>query len=305
MSDIYVILQTMNKDTTELQEELTEQFTESYGNVVDKLEGWLDSIITNLPNLIVAIIVFGLAYFLSGLVRKYVSKVLKGRVEQASLRSLIATISSITIIALGLFIVLEVLNLDTVLKSMLAGAGVAGLAIGLALQSSLSNTFSGIYLSLKDVINIGDWVETNGYQGTVHEVNLRNTVIREPDNNLVMIPNKLVVENPFKNYGLTKQIRVIVQCGVGYESDLAAVENLTKEAIKKNFHADESKEIEFHYTEFGDSSINFQVRFWIDSSVKISILEARSEAIKVIKKTFDEKGINIPFPIRTVYMEKS
>lgn len=305
MSDIYVILQTMNKDTTELQEELTEQFTESYGNVVDKLEGWLDSIITNLPNLIVAIIVFGLAYFLSGLVRKYVSKVLKGRVEQASLRSLIATISSITIIALGLFIVLEVLNLDTVLKSMLAGAGVAGLAIGLALQSSLSNTFSGIYLSLKDVINIGDWVETNGYQGTVHEVNLRNTVIREPDNNLVMIPNKLVVENPFKNYGLTKQIRVIVQCGVGYESDLAAVENLTKEAIKKNFHADESKEIEFHYTEFGDSSINFQVRFWIDASVKISILEARSEAIKVIKKTFDEKGINIPFPIRTVYMEKS
>lgn len=295
----------MNKDTTELHEELTEQFTESYGNVVDKLEGWLDSIITNLPNLIVAIIVFGLAYFLSGLVRKYVSKLLKGRVEQASLRSLIATISSITIIALGLFIVLEVLNLDTVLKSMLAGAGVAGLAIGLALQSSLSNTFSGIYLSLKDVINIGDWVETNGYQGTVHEVNLRNTVIREPDNNLVMIPNKLVVENPFKNYGLTKQIRVIVQCGVGYESDLAAVENLTKEAIKKNFHADESKEIEFHYTEFGDSSINFQVRFWIDASVKISILEARSEAIKVIKKTFDEKGINIPFPIRTVYMEKS
>lgn len=295
----------MPKDTTELHEQLTEQFTESYGNVVDKLEGWLDAMITNLPNLIVAIIVFGLSYFLSGLVRKYVSKLLKDRVQQASLRSLIATISSITIIALGLFIVLEVLNLDTVLKSMLAGAGVAGLAIGLALQSSLSNTFSGIYLSLKDVINIGDWVETNGFQGTVHEVNLRNTVIREPDNNLVMIPNKLVVENPFKNYGLTKQIRVIVQCGVGYESDLAAVEELTKEAIKKNFHADESKEIEFHYTEFGDSSINFQVRFWIDASVKISILEARSEAIKVIKKTFDEKGINIPFPIRTVYMEKS
>jgi len=294
----------MPKDST-LTDELTEQLSESYDHVQDKLEGWLDMLITNLPNLLVAIIVFALSYFLSGFIRKYLSKFLKKYVEQASVRSLISTLVSILVIAGGLFIALGVLNLDTVLKSMLAGAGVAGLAIGLALQSSLSNTFSGVYLSVQDVINVGDWIETNGYSGTVHEVNLRNTVIREPDNNLVMIPNRMVVENPFKNFGLTKQIRVILTCGVGYDSDLDFVEKLTKETIQEHCHKDPDKDIEFHYLEFGDSSINFQVRFWVDAKAKMNILEARSKAIKVIKKAFDKNDIDIPYPIRTVHMNEA
>jgi small conductance mechanosensitive channel len=223
-----------NQQDTTLTEELSGQLSESYEHVQDKLGSWVDSIITNLPNFLVAIIVFTGAYFLSGFIRKYLNKFLKKHVEQASLRSLISTFASVVIIAGGLFIALGVLNLDTVLRSMLAGAGVAGLAIGLALQSSLSNTFSGVYLSIQDVINVGDWVETNGYSGSVHEVNLRNTVIREPDNNLVMIPNRMVVENPFKNYGLTSQIRVILKCGVGYDSDLPFVEQLTKDTIKEH-----------------------------------------------------------------------
>lgn len=288
-----------------MTEELQGRFEKSYTTVTEKLESWLDVIISNLPNFVVAVIVFGITYFLSGLIRKYLDKILKGKVDQASMRSLITTLASIVVIALGLFIALSVLNLDTVLKSLLAGAGVAGLAIGLAVQTSLSNTFSGIYLSVKDVINIGDWIETNGYQGSVADVTLRHTIIREPDNNLVVMPNKMVVENPFKNFGLTKQIRTIVKCGVGYESDLPKVEEVTRNAIENNFHRDESKDIEFHWLEFGDSSINFQVRFWIEADSKLSILEAQSKAIKVIKKAFDENDINIPFPIRTVYMNKS
>lgn len=291
------------QDTT-LTEELSGQFSESYDHVKDKLEGWIDTIITNLPNLLVAIIVFTAAYFLSGFIKKYLNKLLRKKVSQASLRNLIATMASVMIITGGLFIALGVMNLDTVLKSMLAGAGVAGLAIGLALQSSLSNTFSGVYLSIQDIINVGDWVETNGYAGTVHEVTLRHTTIKEPDNNLVMIPNKMVVENPFKNYGLTNQIRVIVNCGVGYDSDLNEVEEVTKDIIRERCHRDPEKEIEFHYLEFGDSSINFQVRFWVDAKAKLTILEAQSEAIKAIKAAFDEHEIDIPFPIRTVMMSK-
>lgn len=287
-----------------MEDEIKGQFEESYQSVIDKLEGWLNAIIFNLPNFIVAVIVFGLSYYLSGLIRKYLDKLLKKHISQASLRSLISTMASVMIITAGIFIALEVLNLDTVLQSMLAGAGVAGLAIGLAVQSSLSNTFSGIYLSVKDIMNVGDWVETNGYQGTVYEVNLRHTLIKEPDNNLVIIPNRLIVDNPFKNFGLTKRIRVIIKCGVGYESDLQEVEKIAKQAIRDSFPTDSSEDIEFHYLEFGDSSINFQIRFWVDAKAKISILEARSEGIKIIKKTFDDHNINIPFPIRTVFMNE-
>lgn len=283
---------------------MKEEFKDSYSIVIEKLESWFELFMSNLPNIAVALLVFVLTYFISGWVRRLLKKSLKTRVTQDSTRSLIATTGSVAIVAMGLFIALGVLNLGTVVKSLLAGAGVAGLAIGLALQSTLSNTFSGVYLSVKEILNIGDWVETNGFQGTITEVNLRNTILKEADNNLVIIPNKDVVQNPFKNFGLTKQIRVILKCGVGYESDLEQVEKLTKKAISENFQNDESKEIEFHYLEFGDSSINFQVRFWIDAHSKLSILEARSKAIKVVKKAFDEQGINIPFPIRTVYMKK-
>ena len=285
-----------------MKDEFKGQFQESYNDVISKLDGWVDAFLVNLPNMLIAVVVFAIAYFLSGFVRKYVEKFLKGKVEQASLRSLIGTVSSVLVIGLGLFLVLSVLNLDTVLKSLLAGAGVAGLAIGLALQSSLSNTFSGVYLSVNDILNIGDWVETNGYSGTVQEVNLRNTVIKEPDNNLVMIPNSLVVENPFKNFGLTDRIRVILKCGVSYDDDLREVQRIAKEAIRDKFPTDESENIEFHWLEFGDSSINFQIRFWVDAKAKLSILEARSEGIMIIKEAFDKHGIDIPFPIRTLYM---
>ena len=283
---------------------MKEEFKTSYSTVIEKLEHWFELFVSNLPNLIVALLVFVLTYLISGWVRRQLKRILRNRVEQDSMRSLIATVCAIVVVVLGLFIALSVLNLDTVVKSLLAGAGVAGLAIGLALQTTLSNTFSGVYLSVREILNIGDWVETNGFQGTIQEVNLRNTTLLEPDNNLVVIPNKLVVEKPFKNFGLTEQIRVILKCGVGYESDLDFVEEVCKDAIKDNFHRDESKEIEFHYLEFGDSSINFQVRFWIDANSKLSILEARSKAIKVVKKAFDKEGINIPFPIRTVYMNQ-
>lgn len=288
-----------------MKEELKDQIHSSYESIGDKLQRWVDTFILNLPNLVVAIVVFTLAYILSGLIRKYLKKFLARFIEQPSLRSLIATIVSVVIIAMGLFIALGVLNLDTVLKSMLAGAGVAGLAIGLALQSSLSNTFSGISLSLRDIINVGDWIETNGYSGAVVEITLRNVVIKEPDNNLVMIPNKMVVENPFKNFGLTDRIRVILKCGVGYESDLHEVENIAITAIKEQFPTDKSENIEFHYLEFGDSSINFQLRFWVDATSKLTILEAKSKGIKIIKDAFDEKGINIPFPIRTLQISAS
>jgi small conductance mechanosensitive channel len=212
---------------------------------------------------------------------------------------------SLVVITLGFLLALGVLNLDTVLKSILAGAGVAGLAIGLALQGTLSNTFSGVLLAIKEVINIGDWVESNGFAGKVEKIELRNTWIREADNNIVVIPNKDVLEKPFKNYGLTSRIRVILHCGVGYSEDLERVRRIAKEAVVQRFPQDDDNEVEFYYEEFGASSINFLLRFWVDATEKLTILEARSEGIITVKKAFDDNNINIPFPIRTLEVSES
>ena len=195
---------------------MDEQINSSWEQMWERLDGWIDTLITNLPNIALAVVVFIAFYWLSVFARRLMKRPLGKVTKQESVRILIVRVSSMVIIGLGFLLALGILNLDTALKSILAGAGVAGLAVGLALQGTLSNTFSGMYLAVKDILNIGDWVESNGYMGVVEKITLRNTFIKEPDNNLVILPNKMVLENPFKNYGLTTQIRVILECGIEY-----------------------------------------------------------------------------------------
>ena len=279
---------------------MDEQINSSWDSMWGRLESWLDTLVTNLPNIALALVVFIGFYWLSVLVRRVVKRPLGKVTSQESVKILILRVSSIVIVGLGFLLALGIMNLDTALKSILAGAGVAGLAVGLALQGTLSNTFSGMYLAVKDILNIGDWVESNGFAGTVEKITLRNTMIKEPDNNIVVLPNKMVLENPFKNYGLTTQIRVILKCGIEYSADLESVKEIAINAIHERFHQGTEQEVEFYYDEFGDSSINFQMRFWVDAVEKMTILDARSESIMTLKKAFDENDINIPFPIRTL-----
>lgn len=273
----------------------------SWNNMLNRIASWVDMAIVNLPNLLIAIIIFIISFWLSKNLQNWSDKTLKRVIKQASIRGLISSVLSILIIAFGLFLALGILNLDEVLKSLLAGAGVAGLAVGLALQGTLANTFSGIFLAIKDVLNVGDWVETNGYSGKVIEIDLRNTKIKESDNNIVVIPNKMVLENPFKNYGLTQRIRTDLQCGVAYESNLREVKALTIKTIREIYPPNKNENVEFHYLEFGGSSIDFQVRFWVTATANLSAVEAKSEAIMAIKEIFDDNGIDIPYPIRTIY----
>jgi small conductance mechanosensitive channel len=276
----------------------------AFSDLADKLQGWLSAIIQNIPNLILAIIVMAASYFVARYTRKIILKLVEARVPQKSIANIIAKISAVVVVIAGLFLALGILNLSKMLTSLLAGAGVAGLAIGLALQGTLSNTFAGVVISFRKRIQLGNWVETNGYSGEVIDVNLKEFVLKEADNNIVVIPNKMILENPLKNYSLTTKMRVAIECGVGYESDLDKVKSLTKKTVANAFEQVESADdVEFYYTEFGDSSINYLCRFWIDAESMLEKLHAKTTAIIEIKKAYDEAGINIPFPIRTLQFD--
>jgi len=280
-----------------MKNELSEAWNKMWG----KLSSWLDALIVNLPNIIIAIFVFALAIILSKYIGRLVRKLLDRTDLQTSMKNVVAKIVSIVIVLLGLFLILGVLNLSKALNTILAGAGVAGLAVGLALQGALANSYSGIILSYIKKIKIGDWIETNDIEGEVLEIDLRAVTLKQPDNNLVYIPNKLVLENPMKNFSTTAQSRVILECGVGYSSDMEFVRDLVKKTIKESFEAVEKKEdIIFLYKAFGDSSINFETRFWIDSTSALEVARAKTDAMIAIKKAFDKNDINIPFPIRTL-----
>ncbi len=271
----------------------------------DKLEGWLDAIILKLPNFILAILVMVLFYFIAKGIRNLLRKFLLVRISQKSIQDIVAKMVFVSIFLVGFFIALGVLNLNKVLTSVLAGAGVVGLAVGLALQGTLSNTFGGLVLSFMPNIRINDFIETNDTKGFVSEISLRNIVLRKPDNNYVVIPNSKFVENAFTNYSLSERSRISVSCGIGYESDLQNVEDLVSRVISENFKQKEGEVVEFFFTEFGDSSINFIIRFWVDLVSTKQDYEAKHKAIKLIKTHFDKEGINIPFPIRTLDFGKN
>lgn len=273
---------------------------DSLQGVWEKLGMWMDSLILSLPNFLLAVLVFILFIVAAKYIGKILSSVLKFKVKQDSIREITIKIVKVLVIAIGFFVALGLLNLNTVLTSVLAGAGVVGLAVGLALQGTLNNTFSGILLSFLPELQIGDWIENNGYAGKVIEISLRSIKIKEADNNIVIIPNSQVIDAPFKNFSRTPRSRVMVSCGVSYNSNLEQVKDLTIETIQSLYPPSTNEEVEFMYQEFGDSSINFVVRFWTNARTKKEILIAQSEAIIAIKKVFDQNEINIPFPIRTI-----
>ncbi len=278
---------------------------DAVGKLWNKLDGWLDAIVLKLPNIVMAILVMILFYFIAKGVRTLLNRFLLSRIGQISIRRMMSKVVFITVILLGFFIALGVLDLDKVLTSVLAGAGVIGLAIGLALQGTLSNTLGGLILSFMPNININDYIEVEDTAGFVSEISLRNIVLRRPDNNFVIIPNSKFIDGSFTNYSISKRSRIAVRCGVGYGSKLQEVEDLVIQLISANFEHKEGEEVEFFFTEFGDSSINFMTRFWIDMVKSKQEHAARHKAIKLIKSHFDAKGINIPFPIRTLDFGKN
>lgn len=281
------------------------ELSEAWAKMVGKVQMWFDSFIASIPNIVIAIVVFFITFLASKYISRFVLSLLDRSHLNKTVKNLISKMVSIAVILLGLFLVLGILNLSKMLNTILAGAGVAGLAISLALQGALANTYSGIILSFVKAVKLGDWVETNGFAGELTNLDLRAVTIKEIDNNMVYIPNKLVLENPLKNYSMTDRSRVILNCGVAYDSNLQQVEDLVVETIKNSFNnLEEEKSILFMFEEFGGSSINFEVRFWIKAKAMIEILQAKSKAIKEIKKVFDQNDIEIPFPIRTLYMPK-
>jgi small conductance mechanosensitive channel len=266
----------------------------------DQLAGWYNSFISNLPNICIAIVVLLIAYFASKYIDKGIQRLLQGRVSQASVRRLAGKAIAIVVVIAGIFIAMSVLNLNDVVQGIIAAAGISGLVIGLALQGSMSNVISGVILSFREEVRVGDWIETSDFSGEVMEIHLDKFIIKEADDNIVIFPNKTIIDNPLKNFTFTPRMRVVVSCGVGYKMDLEMVKKLTLDTLSERFKQDDGEEVEFFYQEFGSSSINFIVRFWVDAVNNKQNLQAQSDAILAIKKAFDANDINIPFPIRTL-----
>jgi small-conductance mechanosensitive channel len=192
---------------------------------------------------------------------------------------------------------------------LITALGVGGLAVALALQPTLSNLFAGVQIIISKQLEPGDWVETDsGAKGYVVDVSWRNTTIRELPNNLIIVPNSILANSVITNFSRPqKKMSVVIEVGVSYDSDLARVERVTIEVAKKVVKEVQGGEAEFEpilrYHTFSDFSINFSVILRVKEYINKYLV--RHEFIKALHKRYNEEGIEIPFPIRTVHMRNT
>lgn len=272
----------------------------AYQLIVDKLTSWARDLIRITPNIALAAIILVLGFFVAKTIRNFVKKIIHRFITNRTLDNLFSSLIYIFLLGIVIFIALSVLKLDKAVTSILAGAGILGLALAFAFQDIAANFISGIFISFRSPIKIGDIVKIKDYMGKVEEINLRDTVIRTFQGQMVIIPNKDVFQNPIENFSMLGKRRFDLEIGVSYGDDLNKVRKVALDAVRDLKGLSKEDEVTFFYKEFGESSINFYIRMWVSSPEQLDYLHVGSEAIIRIKEAFDQNGIMIPFPIRTL-----
>jgi len=276
--------------------------SEVTSKVYDKLTSWVEKGIELLPNMALALIILVVGYLLARFISRQSAKYISKFSRNQTIGSFLGNIFFIVIIVMTCVLALSVMNLNKTISSILAGLGIVGLALGFAFQDTAANLMSGIYLSFKQPFRLGDIIESHyGHMGKVIDINLRVTKMELFDGPIVYIPNKFLFQDYFINYTEKGKRRFRLSCGVSYGEDLEKVEKVAIEAISRIPSKLESEDVTVFWTGFGDSSINFTVNVWMRYDQNHSkYISAGNQALKALKKAFDENDIMIPFPIRTL-----
>ncbi|MBC6994923.1 mechanosensitive ion channel family protein [Neolewinella lacunae] len=268
----------------------------------DELNLWWASLLKHLPNILLALLVGVFGFLATKFLKRYFHKLSSRLVGDETIARLLSATMTIALVIFFILLILSVLELSGAVQTLLASAGVVGLALGLAFQDPILNFFSGILLTVRKLFRVGDLIEIDGYFGRVVEITLRHTSLETLQGQDVMIPNKIVAQMPLTNYNKLGRRRVDLSCGVSYGDDLAKVKEVTIAAIREHVVHDEARDVELFFNEFGDSSINYTLRFWLPPGVSAQgeFLKAQSNAIMAIVSAYNANDIMIPFPIRTL-----
>lgn len=283
-------------DDLDLTVDLTAALAQAQAKVVD----WIEGLIAGLPNFLAALLVVIAFWILALVARRVTGRVMRRVSDHPAIADLVTSVVYLLVLATGAFLALGVLQLDKTVTSLLAGAGILGLALGFAFQSTAENFVAGTIMAFRRPFRIGDIIETEGHTGVVEQLAMRATVLRMFDGRHVLIPNSKVFNNPILNWTSRPGRRVDVEVGVTYDADLEKVRRVTLEAIQGVDPRDEDLPTEVFFTGFGDSSIDLVARFWIPFHRQADFFAARSDAILRIKAAYDANAITIPFPIRTL-----
>lgn len=265
----------------------------------EKLYGWFETTLTHIPNFIVALVILVVFFITAKIVAMVLRKVFYKGMESHQVADLMLTIMRIIIIGLGCFIALDFLGLKGTVTSLLAGAGIVGLALGFAFQDITENFIAAVAMGIRKPFRPGDIIQTSEVFGTVKYLNFRNTIIETFSGQLEIVPNKHLFRNVLTNYSYSGERRIDVPVGISYSDDIDAASKAITNKLNTLNGVIRQDETSCYAAGFGDSSIDLVARFWIHYPDG-DYLRKMHEAVAAIHSALNEEGISIPFPIRTL-----
>jgi len=250
--------------------------------------------------IVLALAIFYIGRMVVASIVKVVSNLLRKRDMDEILVSFLTSILRWVLLLFVVIAALSQLGINT--NSLVALLGAAGLAIGLSLQSSLSNFASGVMLIVFRPFTKGDFVEAGGATGVVDTISIFTTTMTTPDNKEVIVPNGAILSNNITNYSARPTRRVDMVFGISYDDDLRKAKQLLEEIISADDRVLAEPAPVIALGELADSSVNFLVRPWAKAEDYWGLLWDTTETVKL---KFDEAGISIPYPQVDVHMDKS
>lgn len=270
--------------------------TEKFENVINLLKEYLSLYGMKVLGAIVVLIV-GL-WVIKFIVRGVNSAVEK-KISDPSLTGFIKSFVSMLLKVLLVISIMTMIGIQ--MTSFIAILGAAGLAVGMALSGTLQNFAGGVMVLTFHPFKVGDYIQALGHAGTVKEIQLFNTILNTPDNVTIIIPNGKIYSESIVNYSKEAQRRVDFIFGIGYEQDYDAAKATLMELIEANELILKTPAPFVALKEMADSSVNIVVRVWVDAPNYWSVFFDMNEKVF---KTFNLKGINIPFPQMDVHLKK-
>lgn len=247
------------------------------------------------------VVAFIILYFIGRLaLLPVLTRIMNRRGLDAHVRRPLRRIVMVVVVFVAVAVAFAFAGFGNLLTSLATIAAAATLAIGFAMQDVIKNFVAGVFIYTDKPFRVGDWIEWDTYDGIVEDISFRVTRVRTFDNELLTVPNSQLTNNVIKNPVAKDTLRLKFTFGIGYDDDIEqATEIIVEEAMA---HEDILSEPEpsVRLTELGDSSVALTGRFWIDNPSRSDFVKVRGEYVTAVKERFDEAGIEIPYPNRTL-----
>ncbi|ABM00670.1 mechanosensitive ion channel family protein [Shewanella amazonensis] len=270
---------------------------------MDNIQGLIDQapelIMTYGLKVIFAIIIFLVGKYFSNLVKKLTTKMLNNRKVDPTVTSFVANLAWAVVFVFTVIATLGQIGVQT--ASLVAVIGAAGLAVGLALQGSLSNFAAGVLMVLFRPCRVGDYIEAAGIAGTVDEITIFSTKLRTPDNKVIVAPNSAIMNGTITNYSAMDTRRVDMVIGVAYDADIKLTKKVLTDILDNNQYVLKDPAYTVALSELGASSINFVVRPWVKGA---DFWAAKFELTEQIKNALDANNIGIPYPQMDIHVKE-